>query len=312
MMDMPSRFFKFFAIMAPTRCDFACFCIPLARVKRLTIFLIRSRWLSKPRRLGTSSCSTCSIRIRGLIPVTKRRRKRGVSRIFTLSPVKCATIRRKTVKVFSDAGAAPDLVQVGNEINNGVLWPLGSFNDKPESMAYDNIAALLNAGIEGVHQAAPKARIIIHAANGERTERVRHFFDELTRRRVAFDIVGLSYYPLRGSLEQIAGTLNSAAKAYGKPVLIVETAAPWRESLQRGRPEASLAWPQTLGGQKAYLLDLIKTLHAVPDGLGAGFFYWHPDAVRAKGLPLWRGGDMALFDDSDNTLPALGAFQSQP
>ncbi len=132
---------------------------------------------------------------------------------------------------------------------------------------------------------------------------MRHFFDEITRRRVAFDIVGLSYYPLRGSLEQIDRTLNSAAKAYGKPVLIVETAAPWRESPRRGGPEASLAWPQTPDGQKAFLFDLIKTLHAVPNGLGAGFFYWHPDAVRAQGLPLWRGGDMALFDDSDNTLP---------
>lgn len=218
----------------------------------------------------------------------------------------------EVIDAFAKAGATPDLVQVGNEINNGLLWPLGSFAGKSQAEAYDNIAALLNAGIAGVHQVEPAARIVLHAANGERTDRVRHFFDELARRHVAFDIVGLSYYPLRGTLDEITATLNSTAKACGKPVLIVETASPWRESPQRGGPATSLAWPRTPEGQKAFLLDLIKTLRAVPDGLGAGFFYWHPDAVRAGALPLWRGGDMALFDDSDNALPALEAFQPQP
>ena len=217
----------------------------------------------------------------------------------------------QTVKAFADAGATPDLVQVGNEINNGLLHPLGGFDDPsvPADTAFDRIAALLGAGIDGVRQAAPQARIVIHAANGERTERVRHFFDELARRHVAFDIVGLSYYPTRGTLSQIAVTLNSVAAAYRKPVLIVETACPWRSSPGR-TSEPSLAWPPTPEGQKQYLLDLTKTLHDVPNGLGAGFFYWHPDAVRAGSLPLWQHGDMALFDSSDNALPALDAFEN--
>ena len=42
-----------------------------------------------------------------------------------------------------NAGLFPDMVQVGNEITNGLLWPNGK---KPD---YDAIARLVNAGIRG-------------------------------------------------------------------------------------------------------------------------------------------------------------------
>ena len=217
----------------------------------------------------------------------------------------------ETVKVFAASGAAPDLVQVGNEINNGLLRPLGGFDDQsiPEAQAYDHMADLLKAGIEGVRQSAPGAVIMIHAANGERTERVRHFFGALIERRVPFDMVGLSYYPaLGGKLAQLTATMDLIATTYEKPVAIVETAYPYRPVGTKSEKPA-FAWPLTPEGQRDYLLDLTKALKSVPHGLGAGFFYWHPDSVRAGSLPLWRQGSMALFDPANEALPALTAFQ---
>jgi arabinogalactan endo-1,4-beta-galactosidase len=220
----------------------------------------------------------------------------------------------QVVKALADAGAAPDMVQIGNEINRGLLRPLGGFDDKtaPESVAFDHIADLLKAGAQGVHQALGDpcpARVIVHLANAERTEGIKKILDNLTQRQVPFDMVGLSYYPaLGGTLSRVTATLNLIAATYKKPISIVETAYPWRPSEARSKVP-SMVWPQTPEGQKQYLLDLAKTLRAVPNGLGAGFFYWHPDSVPAGSLPLWQQGDMALFDDSDNALVAISAFQ---
>ncbi len=217
------------------------------------------------------------------------------------------------VRTFAEAEAVPDFIQIGNEINNGLLRPLGGFDDKsePKDQAYDRIAELLTAGIQGVHQALGDActtKTVIHFANGQRSERMLELVGMLMHRKVPFDVIGLSFYPIRGALPDLAKTLDALATTYKKPIVIAETAYPWRPDASRSSV-TSLTWPQTPEGQKQYLLALVKTLKATPDGLGIGFFYWHPESVPAGNLPLWQKGDMSLFDASLNALPGLSAFQ---
>ena len=52
---------------------------------------------------------------------------------------------RDTVAAFREAGVLPDMVQPGNEISHGMLWPDGKLPGQ-----WDNFAELLKAGIRGV------------------------------------------------------------------------------------------------------------------------------------------------------------------
>ena len=97
---------------------------------------------------------------------------------------------------FKAARCLPDIVQVGNEITPGLLWPDGKL-DGTEA-GWDRFAALLRAGVRGVRKplaASERVQIMLHVDCGGSAERTRRFFDHVRDRRVAFDLIGLSYYP---------------------------------------------------------------------------------------------------------------------
>jgi arabinogalactan endo-1,4-beta-galactosidase len=122
------------------------------------------------------------------------------------------TMEKYTVEVvtaFKDAGVAPDIVQVGNEITNGLLGPVASFEHKgvAQDVVFDRLCDLLKAGIRGVHAALGESspvKIVIHIDNGGKLAVTRWFFDNVTKRQVPFDVIALSYYPFwQGSLTQL-------------------------------------------------------------------------------------------------------------
>jgi beta-galactosidase/arabinogalactan endo-1,4-beta-galactosidase len=84
-------------------------------------------------------------------------------------------------------GTTPDMVQIGNEITNGMLWPDGQAKDH-----FDNLAELLKSGIAATHQVDPSIRIVLHHANGNNPKPVEAWMDNLLSRDVKFDIIGLS------------------------------------------------------------------------------------------------------------------------
>lgn len=218
----------------------------------------------------------------------------------------------QVLRDFAEAGVLPDIVQIGNEINCGILWPQGFLDSKgaasPENL--DKLATLLKAGAEGVHHGTGKpcsTRIMLHLANGDHPPRIKRFLDGITQRGVPFDMVGLSFYPVRGAkLEDLKKTLQMVATSYQKQVVIVETAYPWRNHDQTG---SVLPWPQTPQGQKQYLIDLTQAVRSTPGGLGVGIIYWHPETIALNSLPTWMNGDLSLFDNGGNALPALDAFR---
>jgi arabinogalactan endo-1,4-beta-galactosidase len=86
---------------------------------------------------------------------------------------------RDVIAAMRKGGAMPDIVEVGNEINNGLLWPIGKV-EEPDGWSHLN--ALLKSGIQGVHDGSPSGRspkIMIHTANGALDGVTRWFYDNL-------------------------------------------------------------------------------------------------------------------------------------
>lgn len=219
-----------------------------------------------------------------------------------------------TLRVFGSAGVLPDLVQVGNEINHGMLWPYGKLNGADED-AWNRFAALLKAGVRGVRKATPPGkhiRIVLHSASAGSIDGTRAFLQNLQKHGVDYDVLGLSYYPWwSGSVDRLRQNIHQIAGEFQKEVLIAETAYPWR-SPDRNSPLnpgkgvwTSWAWPPTPEGQMQFLRDVETAVAAAPQGRGLGVLWWHPESVYMRGVNNDFQGNTALFDSQGRALPAL-------
>lgn len=206
---------------------------------------------------------------------------------------------RDTLTAFRQAGVLPNMVQVGNEITSGILWPDGKLPDN-----WPNFIELLDAGIRGVTAGSvPDARplIMLHIDQGGNQETTRWFFSHIVAAHLPFDVIGQSYYPWwQGSLTDLKSNLDFMAREYRKPIIIVETAYSWHADNYTTKPGP---FPETPAGQRDFLQALTAVVEATPNHLGRGIFWWEP-AVRG---PLARRG---LFDNDGNPLPALNTFDA--
>ena len=216
-----------------------------------------------------------------------------------------------------DQGTAPDMVQVGNEINAGMLWPDGDYQHM------DNLAALLKEGYRAVKDCSSSTLVMLHIAEGGDNDLARWWFDNMIRREVPFDVIGISYYPFwHGSLGELQYNLNDISARYEKDVIVVETAYAFTDLEDDFHPNivtsdmAIPGYPLTPEGQREMLRDIMVIVRAVPDGRGLGVFYWDATwtAVTGNG---WDSTDpesgnawenQALFDFDGVVLPALEEF----
>lgn len=204
---------------------------------------------------------------------------------------------RDTMAAFGAAGVFPEMVQIGNEVTNGMLWPDGKL---PEN--WNNFADLVKAGIEGVRAGTgslPRPKIMIQIEKGGDKAKTKYFFDKLHSYAIDYDIQGQSYYPWwHGSLNDLRETLHFMATEYKKPIMVVEAAYCWKPSEYTKRPGP---FPETPEGQREFLEEVNRVVLGVPNGLGQGVFWWEP-AVTGN---LNRRG---FFDDSGNALPVMTVF----
>ena len=114
-------------------------------------------------------------------------------------------------------GTLPDMVQVGNEINHGFVWPEGSISH------IDSLAQLINAGIAAIKAVDPTMPIMLHVALGGQNDEAVFFMDNMLKRAVHFDVIGLSYYPKwHGTLDDLRDNMNDLVRRYNKDIIVVE------------------------------------------------------------------------------------------
>jgi len=216
------------------------------------------------------------------------------------------------IKEFKRRDLLPRVVQVGNEINHGMLWPDGKLWGEGAG-GWPRLAALIEAGVRGVRrplQPEDSMAVMLHSASGGNISATQGFFGELERRGVPFDIVGLSYYPWwHGSIDDLRKNLKITAERYGKPIVLVEIGYPSRgDNWTHGATKANNAWPYTPTGQKQFIDDVVAAVRSTPNDLGRGILWWFPESIPTKGFNIWLGGRCALFNPEGDALPAAKAI----
>ena len=204
---------------------------------------------------------------------------------------------RDTIVAFREAGVLPDMVQVGNEISPGMLWPDGKL---PEN--WPNFAELVKAGINGVDAGRgnnPRPKIMIHIDKGGDKKTTKFFFDRLMSFGIEFDVIGQSYYPWwHGTLLDLRENLDFMANEYHKDIILVEVAYCWRPTQYRSKPAP---FDESPAGQKEFLDEVNRLVMNTPDHRGIGVFWWEPavtGGLRNRGF----------FDDDGNALPVITVF----
>ncbi len=242
----------------------------------------------------------------------------------------------QTLSTLKRAGLLPAMAAPGNELSNGLLWPLG------RTPNWENMVRFVSAGIRGIRDAAPEVELMLHLDNGGSNELYRNWFDHWFALGGAdFDCIGLSYYPFwHGSLKDLQANLHDLAARYGKPLIVAETSMAFtlaecyeREGLTREQKRGLAAneknagcvpYPCTPQGQRAFLEELWAVIRSAPGNLGRGLIWWEPawlpvpgsEWTTPAGLAYIReqgpGGNewanQGLFDYDGRALPALSAL----
>jgi arabinogalactan endo-1,4-beta-galactosidase len=241
----------------------------------------------------------------------------------TFSALETATYNYadQIVGALTAQGTAPGMVQVGNEINAGMLLPDGSTSDWPQ------LADLLKEGVAGVKAADSSAKIVLHLAGSDDLATLESWYSTAIADGVAFDVIGISYYDYwDGRLDVLQTDLDGLAAKYGKPVMVAETAYPWTmdnatgvNSVTSSNTTLDPGYPATPAGQQDNFRDVLSIVQAVPGGLGLGAFYWEPTWTIVSGNG-WSTTDIttetgwenqAMWNLSDVALPAISDFAAR-
>ncbi|MBN8835994.1 MAG: glycosyl hydrolase 53 family protein [Sphingobacteriia bacterium] len=181
----------------------------------------------------------------------------------------------------------PDWVQVGNEVDNGMLWP-----DGQASINMPNFASFIQSGYNAVKAINNNIQVIVHVSNGYNNDLFRWIFDGLKANNTNWDIIGMSLYPSVSDWQtkntQCLNNMNDMVARYGKKVMICEVGMPWDQA-------------QTC---KSFISDLIAKNKSLPNNMGIGVFYWEPECYNN-----WQGYTLGAFDNTGKPTAALDAFK---
>ena len=180
----------------------------------------------------------------------------------------------------------PDWVQIGNETNDGMLWP-----DGKASTNMNNFAQLVKAGYNAVKAVDASIKVIVHISNGYDNNLFRWIFDGLKNNGADWDIIGLSLYPTAANWStlnsQCLTNMNDMVARFDKPVMVVEVGMSWDQAT----------------ACNSFLADLITKVKSVTREKGLGVFYWEPQSYNN-----WQGYSLGAFDNSGKPTVALNAF----
>jgi arabinogalactan endo-1,4-beta-galactosidase len=167
------------------------------------------------------------------------------------------------MQALAAKGIYPQYVQVGNEINSGMLWPIGSVGATTvNGNNFTQITGLINQGYSAVKAISPSTQVVIHIATVSNLSDLEWFFDGLTAAGGNFDVIGGSYYDGPSNITTVAANLKMLAARYNKPVMICEIGYLYSDPTD--------AYTDVQGA--------IQAMNAVPGNMGLGVIYWEPEA----------------------------------
>jgi arabinogalactan endo-1,4-beta-galactosidase len=198
------------------------------------------------------------------------------------------TYTKGVLDTLKNAGVVPSWVQIGNETDNGMLWPEGQAST---NMA--NFAALITAGYNAVKAVSDTTKVIVHISNGYNNSLFRWMFDGLTSNNAQYDVIGMSLYPSVSNWsaynDSCAANMADMVSRYHKSVMVCEV----------GMPESD---PTACA---AFIADLIHKVKAVPGSNGLGVLYWEPECYNN-----WQGYGLGAFDNNGKPTLAMNGFNN--
>ena len=148
------------------------------------------------------------------------------------------------------------MVQIGNEINHGMIWPEGHIQN------FDSLAYLIDAGTRGVQAIDAKIPIMLHIALGGQQDETLFFFDHILAKGLQFDVIGMSYYPKwHGTLDDLKNNLTNMANRYDQDIIIVEYSHVKKEvheiafNLPNGKGKGTAIWEPLSTWEKIFDRD---------------------------------------------------------
>jgi arabinogalactan endo-1,4-beta-galactosidase len=174
----------------------------------------------------------------------------------------------EVLDTLKSIGITPKWVQIGNEVNDGMLW-----EDGRASTHMSNFAAMINSGYKAVKDIDSTIQVIVHLSNGHDNSMYRWMFDGLKNNGAKWDIIGLSVYPYWANLpwatdnSRTLETMQDMISRYNTKVMVCETGYLYNEPVEANH----------------FLLDLIEKTKSVG---GLGVFYWEPESYNKDGYQL--------------------------
>lgn len=163
---------------------------------------------------------------------------------------------KMVMQELKDQGTTPDMVQIGNEVNHGIIWPEGQVSN------LNDLAQLINAGTAAVKAVDPSIIMMLHVALGGQNDESVFFIDNMIARGVHFDVIGQSYYPKwHSTLDDLRDNLNDMVRRYNKDVIVVEYSALKSEvnklafELPGGKGKGSCIWEPLNTWEKVFDAD---------------------------------------------------------
>lgn len=210
-----------------------------------------------------------------------------VGQDFTTLKQSVSTHTFTVLNTLKTNGIIPAWVQVGNETNDGMLWP-----DGRASANMNNFAQLVNAGYDAVKSIDTSIKVIVHISNGYDNGLFRWMFDGLKKNGAKWDIIGMSLYPNSSDWttlnSQCLTNMNDMAARYNTDVMVVEIGMSFTEAT----------------ATNSFITDLITKVKSVNNNRGRGVFYWEPECFNH-----WKAYTLGAFDNTGKPTTALDAFK---
>lgn len=252
---------------------------------------------------------------------------------------KVAEYTLETLKVSRENDIDLSYIQLGNEITNWMLWPLGKLTDNgkgKERGNYETLIGLLKEASRSCRLAYPKAKLIVHLERSGDNAVYREFFNKLKDGKLDYDVIGMSYYPYwHGTFDQFFANVDDMKRTFGKEVAVMEFGYAYtmedyiktsNGQLVVSKDSASkfyLPYPLTTEGQE----ECVERFLALASKHGISLVcYWEPCWIPGNNT-CWASkegqayigelgkeirnewANQCLFDYGGNVLPAFYKFR---